>query len=367
MCESSSAKGLQSRIVTSLPLCQARGWLRTPCCAAGHANFEESTEAVGARGRCWGAQALWGLGPARVPAWRRAWGHAAAAATASGSHSRPTSGPLHHTQVKRYICKECGKPCRSDTERDVHTRRTGHTEFDDKASQAVSTPKLSAWWPQAAGLTREAWHIALVPGVGWQLQAKLLQPAEGSSAAAQASEAERQCASRPLRSYCATALPHGLPLQTNEAEAIDTEAQMKAAQDELMDVDRPAGAGEGAGASGSGSQEPQKMVRLLVKLLQLACWEGWGSWRAELPYFVASSCTTAAQQLHKAAGCERWNAAALHGRAVLPVRATEPAAHGGRCAQLPPEVSAELLKQLEEMGFPPNRCEAWQRRRGIQS
>lgn len=34
---------------------------------------------------------------------------------------------------------------------------------------------------------------------------------------------------------------------------------MKAAQDELMDVDRPAGAGEGA--SGSGSQEPQEMVR----------------------------------------------------------------------------------------------------------
>lgn len=26
------------------------------------------------------------------------------------------------------------------------------------------------------------------------------------------------------------------------------------------------------------------------------------------------------------------------------------------CAQVPPEVSAELLKQLEEMGFPPNRC-----------
>ncbi|GAB4822019.1 hypothetical protein N2152v2_009065 [Parachlorella kessleri] len=66
-------------------------------------------------------------------------------------------------QAKRYVCKECRKPCRSDTERDVHTRRTGHAEFDDK---------------------------------------------------------------------------------TNEAQAIDTEQQMKQAQAELMDVDKPEGATE---------------------------------------------------------------------------------------------------------------------------
>ena len=29
-------------------------------------------------------------------------------------------------------CSECGKPCRSQTEQDLHTKRTGHATFRDK-------------------------------------------------------------------------------------------------------------------------------------------------------------------------------------------------------------------------------------------
>ena len=32
-------------------------------------------------------------------------------------------------QVRRFVCTECGKPCRSETEKDVHAKRTGHAEF----------------------------------------------------------------------------------------------------------------------------------------------------------------------------------------------------------------------------------------------
>lgn len=47
-----------------------------------------------------------------------------------------------------------------------------------------------------------------------------------------------------------------LTAQTNEAEAIDTEQQMRAAQAELMDVDRPGS----AGASGGEGGVPAEMV-----------------------------------------------------------------------------------------------------------
>lgn len=76
--------------------------------ATGHASFSESTEAVGAL-------------ISRFPL--------CCCDRAACSRRKSTSWAL---QVKRYVCKECGKPCRSDTERDVHTRRTGHAEFEDK-------------------------------------------------------------------------------------------------------------------------------------------------------------------------------------------------------------------------------------------
>ena len=44
----------------------------------------------------------------------------------------PGSPALLPTQVKRLVCRECGKTCRSETEWDVHSKRTGHQAFDDK-------------------------------------------------------------------------------------------------------------------------------------------------------------------------------------------------------------------------------------------
>ena len=35
-------------------------------------------------------------------------------------------------QVLNLQCKSCGKPCRSKTEKDLHTKRTGHDTFEDK-------------------------------------------------------------------------------------------------------------------------------------------------------------------------------------------------------------------------------------------
>jgi len=40
--------------------------------------------------------------------------------------------PHQPPQVKRLVCRECGKACRSETEWDVHSKRTGHQEYDDK-------------------------------------------------------------------------------------------------------------------------------------------------------------------------------------------------------------------------------------------
>lgn len=44
----------------------------------------------------------------------------------------PQTTSTYLTQVLNIVCTECGKPCRSDTERDLHTKRTGHTTFADK-------------------------------------------------------------------------------------------------------------------------------------------------------------------------------------------------------------------------------------------
>ncbi|KAE8653820.1 C2 domain-containing protein [Hibiscus syriacus] len=40
------------------------------------------------------------------------------------------------------VCSACGKPCRSKTESDLHTKRTGHTEFVDKTLEAAKSISL---------------------------------------------------------------------------------------------------------------------------------------------------------------------------------------------------------------------------------
>ena len=39
--------------------------------------------------------------------------------------------------VLQLVCKACGKPCRSETEKQMHTQRNpGHTEFVDQTAGA---------------------------------------------------------------------------------------------------------------------------------------------------------------------------------------------------------------------------------------
>ena len=45
-------------------------------------------------------------------------------------------------------CADCGKPCRSQTEQDLHTKRTGHSTFRDKARRLA--------WGTASRLDRAA-------------------------------------------------------------------------------------------------------------------------------------------------------------------------------------------------------------------
>ena len=78
--------------------------------ATGHAAFSESTEAVRRR---------------------RQWRRGAAAGSARAAPHPP------HPQVARLVCTECGKVCRSETERDLHTMRTGHAGFEDKVRACV--------------------------------------------------------------------------------------------------------------------------------------------------------------------------------------------------------------------------------------
>lgn len=40
--------------------------------------------------------------------------------------------------VQRLVCTDCGKVCRNQTEQDLHTKRTGHTIFEDKTNEAPS-------------------------------------------------------------------------------------------------------------------------------------------------------------------------------------------------------------------------------------
>ena len=40
--------------------------------------------------------------------------------------------------VLNLTCVACGKPCRSETEKDIHTKRTGHAEFVDKTNETAA-------------------------------------------------------------------------------------------------------------------------------------------------------------------------------------------------------------------------------------
>lgn len=51
-------------------------------------------------------------------------------------------------QVPQMVCTTCGKPCRSEAERALHIKYTGHTEFVDKVRQAGSTDNS---WSNKAG------------------------------------------------------------------------------------------------------------------------------------------------------------------------------------------------------------------------
>ncbi|KAJ6302369.1 hypothetical protein OIU77_016454 [Salix suchowensis] len=51
--------------------------------------------------------------------------------------------------VLNLVCTTCCKPCRSKTETDLHTKRTGHTEFVDKTAEvtkpiSLEVPKVAA-------------------------------------------------------------------------------------------------------------------------------------------------------------------------------------------------------------------------------
>lgn len=105
--------------------------------ATGHANFEESTR------------------PVRVHLAPAPWLHA--------YHQPPPSLQVKcvdwcmHAQVPQMVCTTCGKPCRSDAERALHTKYTGHTEFVDKvragswrACTTANTPHPCCQHPTAA-------------------------------------------------------------------------------------------------------------------------------------------------------------------------------------------------------------------------
>ncbi|KAE8818186.1 F-box protein [Hordeum vulgare] len=46
--------------------------------------------------------------------------------------------------VLNLVCADCGKPCRSQTEVDLHKKRTGHAEFTDKTMEAAKPIDLEA-------------------------------------------------------------------------------------------------------------------------------------------------------------------------------------------------------------------------------
>jgi len=63
-------------------------------------------------------------------------------ATGHASFSESTEAVLN------LVCADCGKPCRSATEQDVHTKRTGHTQFVDKTAEAAKPVDAEAQMKQ---------------------------------------------------------------------------------------------------------------------------------------------------------------------------------------------------------------------------
>jgi len=86
----------------------------------GHTNFEESTEAVAARR------------PPRAPCL------VPRSETRARARSRVRADRGQRApQVLQLVCKACGKPCRSETEKQMHMKRNpDHTEFVDQTAGA---------------------------------------------------------------------------------------------------------------------------------------------------------------------------------------------------------------------------------------
>ncbi|ONK77222.1 uncharacterized protein A4U43_C02F4340 [Asparagus officinalis] len=88
---------------------------------------------------------------------RRLWGLTERAVRRGQSHAELTS----HTNfsesteaVLNLVCTTCGKPCRSKTEMDLHTKRTGHGDFTDKTMETAKPIELEA--PKAADAVEES-------------------------------------------------------------------------------------------------------------------------------------------------------------------------------------------------------------------
>lgn len=111
--------------------------------ATGHSRFEESEEAVTqmvSRERgVW--QTLWD--------WRV--GVGGGGANEIRTPDRIALSPHPPTQPLLFqVCTDCGKPCRTDTERDLHTKRTGHASFVDKTGEEAAPMDTEAQMKAAA-------------------------------------------------------------------------------------------------------------------------------------------------------------------------------------------------------------------------
>ena len=81
--------------------------------------------------------------------------------------------------VLNLVCTTCGKPCRSKTESDLHTKRTGHGEFVDKTSDAAKPISLEV--PNVDGISQAAANTTTDPNeemVVPEVDKKLLEELE---------------------------------------------------------------------------------------------------------------------------------------------------------------------------------------------
>jgi hypothetical protein len=82
------------------------------------------------------------------------------------------------------VCADCGKPCRSQTEVDVHTKRTGHFTFTDKTAEAAK--------PMVCAAERRCQSV---------LRAR---PSRRAASPADAPRTSRRAARRTARRRCAS-------------------------------------------------------------------------------------------------------------------------------------------------------------------